>query len=55
MNLRVYLDTLKWTEQNGMKQNRMEWNGTEWNRASIPLFAYFMMERNKTSIPLFGK
>jgi hypothetical protein len=35
--------------------SRVELNGAEWNKASISLFEYFMMERNKVFIPLFGK
>ena len=33
----------------------MEWNGMEWSREPIPLFGYYVMERNKFTFPLFGK
>jgi len=44
------LDNLKRAEWSGV-----EWRGMNWNRYFIPLFGYFMMERNKLLISLFGK
>jgi len=38
-----------------MERSGMEWSRAEWERDFIPLFGYFMTERNKIVIPLFGK
>jgi len=38
-----------------IEHNETKRNKAEWNKNYIPPFGYFMTERNKLCIPLFGK